>query len=189
MRLDSYAVPGKNLKVRANMRIASESLDGQTSTTDTAHKGFKAKVFTITLLLPFDQAEELTSLIRVAEAVDATGDRKVYAISDKTANALKVRQVKFSDNISTREAENLQAWQVSFVLTEHLSTPEKAEQKIETKTANAQVIDGEEIQAATEKALEVSQAGLTTVEKFFKWLDDGLKSDEPEENGEEESAS
>ena len=51
--LDGQKVQGKNLKVTGNLRIESGDMSGQTSNTDSAHKGFKPKTLTVTLLIRF----------------------------------------------------------------------------------------------------------------------------------------
>lgn len=148
MMLDDYVVPDKNLRVTMTMQFDSESLGAQTSATDTAHKGIKPKAFNISLSIPFKEADQLSKLISIAQATRSDGALHVYDIVDQTANAVKVRQVKFSDSFAAREDGQLQAWNVQFSLTEYLSVPEKAEQRTETGAASAQTADGEVVSSS-----------------------------------------
>ncbi|MEA5670209.1 DNA-binding protein, partial [Pseudomonas sp. MH2] len=68
--LDGTAIQGKGLKVTANLRIEADDLSGQTSNTETAHKGFKPKTLTVTLNIPYKNAAWLRDLMRVAEATE-----------------------------------------------------------------------------------------------------------------------
>lgn len=145
--LDDYVVPDKNLRVTMTMQFDSESLGAQTSATDTAHKGIKPKTFNISLSIPFKEADSLSRLMTIAQATRKDGALHVYDIVDQTANAVKVRQVRFSDSFAAREDGQLQAWNVQFSLTEYLSVPEKSEQRTETGSADAQTTGGEIVSA------------------------------------------
>ncbi len=52
LMLDGEQVHGKELQITANLRIESADLSGQTSNTATAHKGFKPKGLTVSLMIP-----------------------------------------------------------------------------------------------------------------------------------------
>lgn len=125
--LDGEQVRGKNIKVTANLQIESDDISGQTSNTDTAHKGFKPKTLTVTLQIPFVDNPFLRNLMRLAEATESGGQRKTYRVVNDTASAFGVRQVEFSDGVSAREDDNVRAWQVQFTLSEKLSNPERVE--------------------------------------------------------------
>jgi len=125
--LDGQKINGKALKVTANVRIDSEDMSGQTSNTDSAHKGFKAKALTVSLMIPYRDELHLAELMRLVEATDAGGQLKTYRVVNNTARAFGVRQVEFSDSVSVREDEILAAWRVQFTLTEKLSNPERVE--------------------------------------------------------------
>ena len=125
--LDGQKVNGKSLKVVANLRIESGDLSGQTSNTDSAHQGFKPKTLSVSLLIPYRDSLHLGELLRLVEATEASGQLKTYRLVNDTAQAFGMRQVQFSDTLSTREDETLAAWRVNFTLTEKLSNPERVE--------------------------------------------------------------
>ena len=147
MMLDDYTVPNKELRVSMSMRIDSANLDGQSSATSTAHKGFKPKVFNVSLVIPFIEPDLLTRLIAVAQATQGDGSLKVYTITDELANAVKDRKVQFTEEFYVREMESLNAWAVQFALQDYHSVPEKVEQRQEISTAPAQTTDGQVVAA------------------------------------------
>ncbi len=134
--LDGYKVQGKALRVSANLRIESEDLSGQTSQTGRAHKGFKPKTLTVSLILPYRDRNHLTELIALAEATAADGQLKTYRLVNDSAEAFGIRQVQFSDNLSIREDDNLHAWQVQFGLIEQYSNAERVELRRTPQTQN-----------------------------------------------------
>lgn len=165
--LDGVVVRGKNLKITANLRIDTAELGGQTSATDTSHRGFKPKLLTVSLTIAYSDAQHLTSLMRLAEAVDAGGDLHVYRIVNDTAEAFGVRQVKFTDNLSAREDDSLHAWRVQFNLLEHLSNPER----VESRQPDA------EVSQQSSPGLTVGEEPeLSSFEKLLKKIDDTLGS-------------
>lgn len=156
MMLDSYVVPDKELRVAMSMRIDTEGLSGQTSSTSTAHKGFKPKVFNVSLIIPFDEPSLLTKLTATAQATQPNGDLKIYSITDELANAVKVRKVQFTEEFFVRDMDNLRAWSVQFSLQDYQSVPEKVEQRKEVATAPAQTSSGQVV--AAEETQEQPQA-------------------------------
>lgn len=125
--LDGQKINGKSLKVTANLRIESGDMSGQTSNTDSSHKGFKPKALTVSLLIPYRDRTHLIEIMRLAETTADGGQPKTYRLVNDTAEAFGVRQVQFSDTISAREDDSLSAWRVQFTLTEKLSNPERVE--------------------------------------------------------------
>jgi hypothetical protein len=140
--LDGQKVQGKNLKVTANLRIESGDMSGQTSNTDKAHKGFKPKTLTVSLMIPFVDREQLTDLMRLAEATAGGAQLHLYRIVNDTAEAFGVRQVEFSEGVSAREADSLKAWLVQFTLSERESNPEKVEGRRASNKVDAQGAPG-----------------------------------------------
>ena len=143
--LDGEQVRGKNLKVTANMRIESDDLSGQTSNTDSAHKGFKPKTLAVTLQIRFVDHPFLRSLMRLAEATGAGGQLKTYRVVNDTASAFGVRQVEFSDGVSAREDDTLRAWLVQFTLSEKLSNPERVETRRSGQSVTQQGAPGQSV--------------------------------------------
>lgn len=168
--LDRTSIQGHRLKATANLKIESENLSGQTSSTATAHKGFKPKTLTVSLQILYNQPEQLSSLVQLAQAVEKGGKRKIYRVVNNTANTFGIKQAQFSDNFSAREDDNLKMWQVQFVLTEYISTAERTEQRQTTGTANTQTTPGENVEA--DESDSAQQEQLTTFEKILKKADD-----------------
>lgn len=76
--LDGQQVHGKGLQVTANLRIESADLSGQTSNTAKAHKGFKPKGLTVSLMIPYVDQVHLVELVRMAEATAGGGQLHTY---------------------------------------------------------------------------------------------------------------
>lgn len=129
LRLGSYNVPGYGLKVKGGMEIFEEEISGETSGTDTAHKGIKAKTLAVSLNIMFKDESKLQELIRTLEAKDGNGEMKVYTVANLTANAGGITQVSCCERVEWDEQEGKRAWSVTFKLREYLSVPEKVEQR------------------------------------------------------------
>lgn len=127
LRLGSYNVPGYGLQVTGGMEIYEEDLSGETSGTDTAHKGIKPKTLSVSLYIKFQDEAKLQELIRILEAKDSTGEMQVYTVANLTANAGGITQVKCFERVEWTEMDGVRAWSVNFKLREHLSVPEKVE--------------------------------------------------------------
>lgn len=125
--LDGEQVRGKNLKITANMRIEAADMSGQTSNTETAHKGFKPKTLTASMMIPYVDQVQLRDLMRMAEATEGGGQLKTYRVVNDTASAFGIRQVEFSEGVSAREDDTLSAWRIQFTLSEKVSNPQKVE--------------------------------------------------------------
>lgn len=178
--LDGERIRGRSMKVTGDLRIESGDMSGQTSNTDTAHKGFKPKTLTVTLLIAFVDAEHLRALMRLAEATESGGQLKTYRIVNDTATAMGMRQVQFSDGVSAREDDSLLAWRIQFTLTEKLSNPERVEKRrtgnaIKTQSAPGQGVSGTSSGAGGADDSGTGQ-GLTGFESTLKKLDDWLGS-------------
>ncbi|GLS26150.1 hypothetical protein LU351_05460 [Marinibactrum halimedae] len=172
MRLNNYQVPNTSLRIRARLNIESQELSGDSSASDTAHKGIKPKVFTASFIVDQKEPDELTEFIRIVEQVSENGEPVVYEIQDATANAMNVRQVIFDGEVSVNEISSERAWQVSFGLREKFSVPEKVEERqavnpIEnaespTTVPIASVDDSEEVELTSfEKVLQRVENAIT----------------------------
>lgn len=171
--LDGEKVQGKGMKVTANLRIESDDLSGQTSNSTAAHKGFKPKTLTASLLIPFVNQAQLRNLMRLAEATEGGGQLKTYRIVNDTAAAFGVRQVQFSDGVSAREDDSLAAWRVQFTLVEKLSNPERVEKRRPGNAVASQSAPGQTVAAAADDSGEPAQE-LTGFEATLKKLDNWL---------------
>lgn len=167
--LDGQKVSGKHLKVTANLRIESGDLSGQTSNTDSAHKGFKPKALTVSLLIPYRDQAHLVDIMRLAEATTGGGQLRVYRVVNDTASAFGVRQVVFSDTITAREDDSLSAWRVQLTLTEKLSNPERVETRRPENSVQKQVGTGESVAAPSGSPDAPELSGF---ERLLKRVDD-----------------
>lgn len=175
MLLDGRRVEGKNLKVTASLSIESDDMSGQTSNTESAHKGFKPKSLMVTLMIPFKDAGQLRTLMTLAEATESGGQRKTYRVVNDTAAYFGVRQVQFSDSVSAREADTLKAWMIQFTLTEKLSNPEKVEKRRAASTVKQQGASGTAVGGAgSTSSSSTSNPELTGFEQVLKRVDDYL---------------
>lgn len=172
--LDGHQVQGKNLKVTANLRIESGDMSGQTSNTEKAHKGFKPKTLTVSLMIPFVDKSHLTDLMRLAEGTAGGGQLHLYRVVNDTAEAFGIRQVEFSDGLSAREDDSLRQWLVQFTLSERKSNPEKVEDRRAGNKVNAQGGPGSEVGGKDSTNDNPELSGFEKVlNKVDKWLAPG----------------
>jgi hypothetical protein len=127
----------KSLRITASQELASDDASGQSSSTDVAETGTKAKMLMVSGNLLFNQAKNLTQLFELAEATE-NGARVTYRISNQTAEALGVKQVRFASKIEAVEQQTTRQWSVSFTLQEYRSVPQKVEERQPDAAANQQ---------------------------------------------------
>lgn len=127
LTLDGQSIEGYGIVVNAEMAMPADDLSGQTSSSNDAELGFKPKRLKIKLFIRYEDKGQLRALIKLAEATQGNGKRKIYTIVNDTATAVGVRQVRFGDRITAQEQEDSDAWTINFTLIEHLSAPEKVE--------------------------------------------------------------
>jgi hypothetical protein len=127
LHLNGKQIKGHNLKVSVALPLASEDVSGQSSKTTKVQKGDKAKTISVNLQIQFKNAKDLADLVTLAEAKDAKGERVIYPILERTANAMNIRQCHFDQDFNVTEDSSLELWNVSFQLSEHQSVPEKKE--------------------------------------------------------------
>ncbi|EJN25085.1 baseplate complex protein [Pseudomonas sp. GM80] len=176
--LDGEQILGKKMKVTGNLRIEAADMSGQTSNTQTAHKGFKPKTLAVSLMIPFVDQVQLRTIMRLAEATAGGGQLKMYRIVNDTAAAFGIREVQFSEGISAREDDTLAAWLVQFTLSEKESNPEKVEQRRAANGVSSQSAPGQAVGSSGGAAGAGGEAGngqeLSGFEKTLKKLDDYL---------------
>lgn len=172
--LDGEQVLGKKMKITANLRIESDDLSGQTSNTQTAHKGFKPKTLAVTLAIPFVDGAQLRTIMRLAEATASGGQLKMYRIVNDTAAAFGIREVQFSDGVSAREDDTLAQWLVQFTLSEKASNPEKVEQRRAANGVSSQSAPGQAVGGSAAGGESGNGQELSGFEKTLKKLDDYL---------------
>lgn len=145
-----FEIQLKELEVRLTLELPNKDASANGSSTATLNGGIKPKKLTVNGTLPGEQAEHLTNLIRKAEAIDDSGKRQVYTISDKTADTADIREVIFHERLDVRKRENLNAWQISFSLLENKSVAEQKEARTTsaaTETATTDTATGTAITA------------------------------------------
>lgn len=166
------------MKVTGDLRIESGDMSGQTSNSDTAHKGFKPKTLTVNLLIRFIDSADLRTLMRLAEATESGGQLKTYRIVNDTAAAIGMRQVQFSDGVSAREDDSLRGWRIQFTLTEKLSNPERVEKRRAASAVGTQSAPGQGVSGSSNGTGGADGASggreLTGFEATLKKLDDYL---------------
>ena len=162
LTLNSVTIILKSIRITASLELASVDASGQSSSTDQAEIGTKAKKLTVSGLLPFTKAEHLAKLFTLAEATE-NGARSIYRISNNTANALDVKQVRFSSKIEAVEQETTRQWAISFMLSEYRSVPQKVEERTPDATANVQGGDTGVQYANISQHLNENFAALRTV--------------------------
>lgn len=172
--LDGQQILGKRLKITANLRIESDDMSGQTSNSEKAHKGFKPKTLAVSLAIPFVDAVQLRTLMRLAEATAGGGQLKMYRIVNDTAAAFGIREVQFSDGVSAREDDTLNQWLVQFTLSEKLSNPEKVEQRRAANGVTSQSAPGQAVGGSGGAGGSGQGQELSGFEKTLKKLDDYL---------------
>lgn len=182
MRLNDFILRGSELAVNSVLRIETESLGGNTSSSDRAKNGIKPKTLTVSLVIAFKNAEHLSALVQQVESVDTNGKLTVFDIVDDTARAMNIRQVQFNEALNVRQIPEKKAWRVNFTLSEYLSIPEKVEQRQKTQAAQQQSANGEPVATASVEDQEGGES-LTGFEKVLKFADDALAPDEEESTG------
>ncbi|WP_419237914.1 adenine glycosylase [Photobacterium leiognathi subsp. mandapamensis] len=178
LALDGVQLQMKTLRVSVRHQLAGKDMSGQTSNTDQAEQGDKGKVMSVSGVVPFDSAVTLTDIFTMADKKD-NGARHIFRISNRTAETLKIRQVKFQGAIRADEQQNLRQWNVVFDLVEHLSVPERKEQRQPEKPAAQQKVQGATTQKpptqpAQDDVPPDTEPEATGVLAFLKKVDDSL---------------
>ncbi|CVG94178.1 baseplate complex protein [Serratia marcescens] len=134
LALDGEGIPLKDIKVSPKMTIETKDKSGQSSSTTQSENGIKAKELSVSGLVDFKDKALLSRIFALAEAKDSGGAGRRYRIASPVAQAINMKQGMFTGTIEATEQTDKLAWQVSFTLTEQLSTAEKAKGR---KAANA----------------------------------------------------
>lgn len=178
----AYQLPLKDLDVRLNMKLENQDASGKTSSTDDLNNGTKPKRLMVNGVLAMAEAEQLTVLIRKAEAVSADGQRQVYTITNGVADASDVREVKFTDNFDVRQRQGVRAWQINFTLKEHKSVPETAESRATNNPViNAATTSGNSVSSPDDQGndgIDAAEIQHGFVYSMLKNLDNLLAPDD-----------
>ena len=172
LRLNETLIPGHNLKIRANFRIETKELSGQSSASDRSEEGIKPMTLAVTLEIHYKKPEDLTRLIALARSLDDNGKLTIYQIVNPIAEACKIREVTFTDNFNVAEHDQLKLWQVAFTLAEHRTIAEKTEQRQPQPTAIEQDAGNDVASTLPPPANDEEQ--LTGFKAVLKKWDDAL---------------
>lgn len=178
--LDGELLRLKSPRLTLSMEFKEKETSGQTSGTSSAEQGEKGKELQVTGLIPFVDQMALARLFELAQEKGDGNERKIYRIGCELAEAVKIYQVKFAGRIMAPEQEGLLAWRVSFTLREHLSVPEKREQRApKPKATVGQATEGTTAVTPPPSTEAGAKPELTRTEQFLKRMDDAL-GDKPE---------
>lgn len=183
--LDGELLRLKSPRITLSMEFKEQDTSGQTSGTNGAEQGEKGKELQVTGLIPFKDPMSLARLFELAQDKGDGNARKIYRIGCELAEAVKIYQVKFAGRIMAPEQEGLLAWRVSFTLREHLSVPEKREQRAPKPEATiAQGTEGT-TPVKPPPAEGEEKRELSRTEKVLKYLDDKVAGKKEEEEPDE----
>lgn len=165
------------LLVSLKLSLSNQKVGGNTSSTDSVNTGTKPKQLSIAGVLPFAKVEHLRQLIQVAEATTASGARQVYNITDETADAADIRQVKFDGDFNVRKMKEYNAWNVTFSLHQVNSIAEANEARaLDASVAVGDSAAGQSI--AGDDAFEQANQQHGMVYDFLKRVDAALAPNE-----------
>lgn len=173
LTLNATQILLKAIRVTASQELATEDASGQSSSTDTAETGIKAKMLSVSGFLPFTEQQQLTDLFKLAEATEG-GARVTYRIANRTAETLGIKQVKFSSKIEAVEQDTTRQWSISFTLAEVRSVPQKKEEREPQTAAAQQGSVGEGTVLAATDAPPATEVELTGFFGFLKSIDNKL---------------
>lgn len=71
--LNDTKIPGHDQKVSVDLKLASEDMSGNSSSTAKAQKGDKGKTIKVQTSIKFIDADQLSLLVNLAEAKDSSG--------------------------------------------------------------------------------------------------------------------
>lgn len=179
IHLSGVKIPGFQQKLSVNLKLKSVDTSGESSYTPRAEAGDKPKTISVSTQIRYIDDDQLSLIIRLAEAKNGNDERSIYNIINNTANAMGIRQVKFDGDVQVREDGSLNLWTVTFELTEYNSVPEKKAQRKAEKKVQEQAPAGSAAAAAANStaasAQPVAQAvELTNFEKALKHADNWI---------------
>nr|WP_247645954.1 hypothetical protein [Haemophilus influenzae] len=133
-----------NILMSVSVKREEKDMSGQKSSTKKSDKGVKAKELSVTGFIPYNRKEWLTQLFNLAEAETGKGEQTKYRVSCTVAEAVNMREVQFSGEVSATEQNGQLGWSISFRLREVNSVAEKKDQrkkkpKVKTQGENAPV--------------------------------------------------
>ena len=126
--LNGITLPGLDHRVTITEQIERKDLSGETSFSAGSHGGWKPALVSVRLLIDMEHPEELAALRAHFHLADETsGAPALWTITEPTAQALGIHQVRFTDFLRVTSAERERMWEVTFTLIEEKSIPERSE--------------------------------------------------------------
>lgn len=127
-----------NIMMSVSVKREEKDMSGQKSSTKKSDKGVKAKELNVTGFIPYARKELLTDLFNLAESEDGKGEQSKYRVSCTIAEAVNMREVQFSGEVTAAEQSGQLGWAISFTLREVNSVAEKKDQRKQKPKAKAQ---------------------------------------------------
>lgn len=127
-----------NIMMSVSVKREEKDMSGQKSSTKKSDKGVKAKELNVTGFIPYARKEWLTDLFNLAESEDGKGEQSKYRVSCTIAEAVNMREVQFSGEVTAAEQSGQLGWAISFTLREVNSVAEKKDQRKQKPKAKAQ---------------------------------------------------
>lgn len=162
-----------NIMMSVSVKREEKDMSGQKSSTKKSDKGVKAKELNVTGFIPYARKEWLTDLFNLAESEDGKGEQSKYRVSCTIAEAVNMREVQFSGEVTAAEQSGQLGWAISFTLREVDSVAEKKDQRKQKPKAKAQ---GEKAPAA--KSSNAQGGNQSAVEKGGKSEQSQTKQDD-----------
>lgn len=162
-----------NIMMSVSVKREEKDMSGQKSSTKKSDKGVKAKELNVTGFIPYARKEWLTDLFNLAESEDGKGEQSKYRVSCTIAEAVNMREVQFSGEVTAAEQSGQLGWAISFTLREVNSVAEKKDQRKKKPKAKAQ---GEKAPAA--KSSNAQGGNQSAVEKGGKSEQSQTKQDD-----------
>ncbi|MFI3309279.1 baseplate complex protein [Ewingella allii] len=135
LALNGEAIALLAMKVTPTLQFQEKDQSGQSSSTNNAEQGIKAKELRISGIIPFRKANILKRIFELAEAKDASGKLQTYRVANLAAQAVNFREGTFSGAVDAPPQDGKMAWLVTFTLREKGSVAEKREARAGGKTA------------------------------------------------------
>ncbi len=152
---------GKNVKVEASAEFDRKDLSGQNSSSEVSAAGNKPKRIRVSMMVEKKKADNITTLLKMAEAFDSDGNPIIYTISSKISRVMQIRQAIFDGDVRVRESEGLLSFDVHFELKEMSSPAEKKEERERSKASEkVETADGE-VQVGSANHEKVVEAAST----------------------------
>ena len=173
LALNGTPIYVNNILMSVSVKREEKDMSGQKSSTKKSDKGVKAKELNVTGFIPYARREWLTDLFNLAESEDGKGEQSKYRVSCTIAEAVNMREVQFSGEVTAAEQSGQLGWAISFTLREVNSVAEKKDQRKKKPKAKAQ---GEKAPAA--KSSNAQGGNQSAVEKGGKSEQSQTKQDD-----------